>query len=395
MMNFFSAPNRYGRYPFEKYGMVEAYPFAWGGMEHQTMTTVHHYWVEYGSDNGIAHEMAHMWWGDMVTCQDWREIWLNEGFATYSDELYKYHQSGRASFISLINQRAQDYFDEDATGRHPLYNPGINRLFDWGHSYCKGAWVQHMLRLVVGDTVWEQPGIFFQALRAYGDSLRYGTATTEDYKRILEQQTGHELDWFFDEWIYQAGYPNYTINWNWQPAGSEYQVNLSIAQNNGAQAPGCFHMPLPIAIRMGTRDSAVLVPITANPCQASYLVSAQPTALLADPGSWLLDKAALHVGVEGVTASELARPLAVEPTVVREAGSIRYTIGRAGYVDVAVFDGSGRRVRTLASGLSGAGTHRIRWDGRREQGDRLTPGVYFCRLTTQDRCEQMKLMLVR
>ena len=107
MIEFFSQANRYGQYPFinDKYGMVAVYPFQWGGMEHETMTTIHRSWVLYGDDSGISHELSHMWWGDMVTCQDWRNIWLNEGFATYSDALYDEHRHGHSSFINTMNDQ--------------------------------------------------------------------------------------------------------------------------------------------------------------------------------------------------------------------------------------------------------------------------------------------------
>jgi aminopeptidase N len=249
MMDFFSDSARYGRYPFEKYGHVEAYPFPWGGMENQTMTMVHQSWVVYGSDNGIAHELSHMWWGDMVTCLDWRNIWLNEGFATYSDEQYTYHQRGRAAFLTQIQGRAQDYFDEEALDAHPIYDPPYpDHLFDWGHSYCKGAWVQHMLRYVEGDTVWAQPGVFFRALRAYGDSFRYKNANTEDYKRIHEQVTGLELDWFFDEWVYDDWYPTYSLGWQGRQTVDGWEVVLDVAQNNHSGAPAVFHMPVEVRV---------------------------------------------------------------------------------------------------------------------------------------------------
>jgi aminopeptidase N len=391
MMDFFSDSLRYGRYPFEKYGMVEAYPFQWGGMENQTMTTIHHYWIQYGSDNGIAHELAHQWWGDMVTCLDWRNIWLNEGFATYSDELYDYHQNGRSSFISLITNRAEDYFDEEAADLHPIYNPPYpDHLFDWGHSYVKGAWVMHMLRYVLNDTIFSQPGIFFQALRAYGDSFKYGVANTDDYCRIVEQVTGQELSWFFDEWVYQAGYPRYTVNWSSVPSGPDYLVRMQIAQNNGAQAPNCFHMPLQVTIRKANGDTLVTIPITSNPQEASFLVSANATSLASDPGQWLLDKSTLYVGIDNATASELAQPLAATPSVVLNASRVRYTVGRPGKVNLEILDAAGRVVNTLVSARSGPGTHYVTWNAMD-----VAPGVYFCRLTTSDRSEQVKLVVAR
>ena len=391
MIDFFSDSLRYGRYPFEKYGMVEAYPFQWGGMENQTMTTVHHYWVAYGDDNGISHEMSHQWWGDRTTCLDWRNIWLNEGFATYSAALYDYHQNGHAHFVGLMQDDASQYFSEEASSLRPVYDPPYpDHLFDYGHTYAKGSWVQHMLRFVEGDTVFAQPGIFFKAMRAYGDSTKYGNANTDDYCRIQEQMTGLDLGWFFDEWIYSAGYPKYTVNWHSVSEGPNYRVYVDVAQNNGSGVPTCFHQPLQVAIHMTSGDTLVTIPITANPQSVDYLVSHNANSLAVDPGTWNLCASNVYMGLENATAPELAQPLAAAPTLVRNSSRIRYTVGRAGKVNLEIVDAAGRVVNTLVAGQSGLGTHYVTWNA-----GAAAPGVYFCRLTTPDKTDQVKLVVTR
>jgi aminopeptidase N len=395
MMDFFSDSSRYGRYPFEKYGMVEAYPFPWGGMENQTMTMIHQYWILYGSDNGIAHELAHQWWGDMVTCQDWREIWLNEGFATYSDELYDFHQNGRSSFLDLIASRAQDYFEEEAIDPHPIYDPPYpDHLFDWGHSYCKGAWVQHMLRYVEADTNWAQPGVFFRALREYGDSFKYGNANTDDYKRIHEQVTGLELDWFFSEWVYSTGYPVYSLGWHGRQNGSNWEVVLDLAQDNGAIAPPLFHMPVEVRVNWTGGNAVFRYDVNSNPQQNVFPVGGQPTSVVFDPNDWILEQHDTHVGVE-------QGPSLPCRTTLRLAGSnpiagparLAFALASEARARIEVYDGSGRLIRTLLDAQRPAGGYTVNWDRKANDGTRVADGAYFCRLSAGGENLTVRLLL--
>ncbi|MDP2808288.1 MAG: M1 family metallopeptidase, partial [bacterium] len=172
-------------YPFAKYGMASVYPFAFGGMEHQTMTTIHRSWIINTSQRGIAHELAHMWYGDLVTCGTWADIWLNEGFATYLEAVYDEWLNSR-----LPGAYMNQYFWRALTGNanlYPIYNPPPNLLFDYSMVYTKGAWVLQGLRWVMGDTA------FFPMMRAYTDSFANGNAVTSDFQRIAEQHYGSSL----------------------------------------------------------------------------------------------------------------------------------------------------------------------------------------------------------
>jgi len=377
MLSFYSQDSLYGLYPFfpEKYGMVAVYPYPWGGMEHQTMTTIHRNWARNGSVNGIAHELAHQWWGDMVTCLNWGNIWLNEGFATYSDELYDYHMNGRSSFINLIQDRAEDYFQEEASDPHPIYNPPSGHEFDWGHSYVKGAWVQHMLRYAVGDTTWPGTGVFFRALREYGDSLKFGTANTEDYRRILERVTGLDLAWFFNEWVYSLGYPNYTCGWQSRQTADGWEVTINLTQNNMSGAPAVFHMPAQVRVQFASGDTSISFPVLASPQRGTFPVRAQPTGVTFDPNEWILDEHNVMVGLEGAGEATL-RPELTLLTSNPGSGPVRfgYLLSRSSRLEI--LDASGRRVRSLEVG---GGPGLAAWDRADESGRRVPAGVYFCR----------------
>ncbi len=395
MLTFLSQSDRYGLYPFfsEKYGMVAVYPYPWGGMEHQTMTTIHRNWARNGSVNGIVHELAHMWWGDMVTCLDWRNIWLNEGFATYSDELYQYHYQGRSSFLSMIRSRADDYFSEEASDPHPIYDPPPGHEFDWGHSYCKGAWVQHMLRYVVGDTNWAAPGLFFRMLRAYGDSLRFGNANTEDYRRIAEGATGLDLHWFYDEWVYQLGYPRYTLGWQARQSDNGWSVLLNLSQNNMTGAPACFHMPVEVRVRFASGDTIIRFDVNSNPQRSEFPVRAQPTGVDFDPNEWLLDQHTVTVGVEenqGVAAPGL-RVAGANPNT--GPVSLQIELPASVKARLEVIDRSGRLVRTLVADRIPAGRSVVHWGLTDERGRRLGAGVYFVQLVVGQERRAVSLVL--
>lgn len=396
MLSYFSQDDIYGLYPFadEKYGMVAVYPYPWGGMEHQTMTTIHRSWAVNGSVNGIAHELAHQWWGDMVTCLDWRNIWLNECFAIYSDELYEYRYRGRSSFLSMIQQRAQSYFDEEASYFRPIYDPPAGLEFNWGHTYCKAAWVQHMLRYVVGDTVWSQPGLFFRLLRAYGDSFRMGSANTEDYRRIAEQVSGLDLFWFYDEWVYHGGYPVYSLGWQGRQTGDAWEVVLELTQNNDSRAPAVFHMPVEVRVNWSGGSETFRYEVATSPQQNVFPVGGQPTSVTFDPNDWILDKHSTHVGVaQGPsepyhTALRLAGP---NPTV----GPVRLGYELAAFTSarIDIYDGSGRLTRTLLEGQRPAGRYSATWDRRGNDGHSVSAGTYFCRLNAGSESRTIRMVL--
>ena len=213
-----------GEYPFlsEKYGMV-AFPWG-GGMEHQTITSMGDAFVGgSGSYNGIyAHELAHQWWGDEVTCGTWNDIWLNEGFATYFEALWLARQYG------LSEGEVMAWYDDGQVngymgGAVYLKNPK-DPFADTGAIYDKGGWVLHMLRRVMGD------GPFFEALRAYRSAHAYGNATTEDLRAACEQVYGSSLDWFFQQWVYTPKRPVYEVSF--AQAGSTVSVTLRQRQTH-------------------------------------------------------------------------------------------------------------------------------------------------------------------
>jgi aminopeptidase N len=363
MFDFYSDTAMFGPYPFEKYGQVPAYHyrFQWGAMENQTLTMIHTQWLRNGDDNGMAHELSHMWYGDMVTCVDFANIWLNEGFATYFECLYAGHAGGRSVFNNYIAGKGSRAIQRDREHRFPIFNPDDSLIYNYGTIYCKGAWVEHTLRWVLGDTAWEQPGVFFKALRAYGDSLKYGCASTDDYCRINERESGKELSWFFDEWVYQAGYPKYHLNWNNEAVGDSFRVITSLGQANGNGAPDFFRTPLPVRLNCPSADTLVTILPEANPQVDTFVVAVCPDSITVDPDNWILDSARV-TGIQEMPDGEV-RMTNTGPSIIRGV-LLLGDCPQTGTVPKAVLlDVSGRKVLDLHAGANDVSG--------------LCPGIYF------------------
>ena len=239
----------FGPYPFsaEKYGHME---FAVNGaaMEHQTMSSMN----SFGKFT-IAHELAHQWFGDKITCGSWNEAWLNEGFATFAEYLiYEKNTMTPAEFLNHLQFHLNSitslpggriYVNDSDLGNIPT-------VFSGRLTYQKGAFVLRMMKWILGDDD------FYQMLREYvaNPNFAYQYATTENFKNQLFTSTGKDFTEFFNDWIYGEGYPTYTIKWN-QPAANQ-NLHFLISQTQSHPSVSFFEMPLPIKVS-GTNGEMV------------------------------------------------------------------------------------------------------------------------------------------
>jgi hypothetical protein len=261
----------FGEYPFleEKYGHAE---FTWGGgMEHQTITSLGG-WGEYL----IVHELAHMWWGDMITCETFNHIWLNEGFAVYGEALWAEHTYGWAEYKNQMEYAKY-------LGGGTIYVPDLsdwNRIFDPDLTYNKASWILHMLRGIVGDLT------FYDIITTYyGSQYQYGACTTEEFRDICEQVSGRDFDQFFQQWIYEEGFPYYSYTWSHEPAVGGYEIDLTIDQ---LQENTVFHMPIQVAVTTAAGETTLVVEDTLATQQFTLLVNDEPLALGLDKEEWIL-----------------------------------------------------------------------------------------------------------
>ena len=263
-----------GLYPFydEKYGHAQ---FSWGGgMEHQTMSFVT------GFDNGlIAHECAHQWFGDRITCGSWHDIWLNEGFAVFMEGLSEkylfpnvWEGLMKSRIASVCSKPGGSVWVDDTTS--------VGRIFDGRLSYNKGSLLLRMLEWKMGDSV------FFQALRNYlhDPLLSFNFAKTADLKRNLEQTSGMNLDSFFNEWFFNQGYPSYRITWNQQGK----LVTLKVEQTTSHPSVPFFEMPIPIEFSGVGGDTVVTFNHLYSGQSFSVNLDFHVVDLIFDPESWLI-----------------------------------------------------------------------------------------------------------
>ncbi len=308
--------DRFGEYPFvdEKYGQAE---FPWGGgMEHQTCTSLGHgafgEWI-------MVHELAHQWWGDMVTCSSFHDIWLNEGFATYSEAIYAEALGGRAEYLKEM--RGTQYF-----GRGTLYVPVTddwNRIFDRFLSYNKASWVPHMLRGVMGDST------FYAGLREYRTRFAYRSAGTADFAAAMSEVAGPGLrpmiEPMIHRWIMGEGYPIYRYDWTEATDGPGWAARVRLRQ---VQETPVFPMPVRLVVRVedagGDTLQTFTVESTGRDSTYTLNLTRRPLRVDVDPEEWILRRV-----MPPIPAPTFAKPLLVVNGVTWSGE--KGTLLRAGY----------------------------------------------------------------
>jgi len=257
MMRFFAEYTGV-EYPYDKYAQTVVEVFT-GAMEHTTATT-HSFMLlmderaamDFDLVPVVAHELAHQWFGDLVTCRDWPNGWLNEGFATYFEELWNGHDVGADYFKQTMLDLKNGYLEEDGYYRRPIvyhvyHNDGFE-LFD-GHMYNKGAWVLHMLRHQLGDET------FRRAVKAYLERYREREVITADLERTFEEATGRSLAQFFQQWVYQGGYPAFEVNYSWDGEHAMARLKVKQTQQVDDLTP-CFVTPVDLVFTVPVSDEA-------------------------------------------------------------------------------------------------------------------------------------------
>lgn len=286
----------FGMYPYqdEKYGHAQ---FGWGGgMEHQTMSFV------VNSDHELlAHELAHQWFGDRVTCGSWQDIWLNEGWATYCAGLTYEHGLGGWQWQDF--KRARIDFVTSVPGGSVWVDDTtqLGRIFDGRLSYSKGAMVLHQLRWVVGDSA------FFAAARNYLEApgLSFAFARTEDFRQEMEASSGMSLQGYFDDWIYGEGFPNYEVHWALAGDTARFEILQTVSMPGSVPF---FRLPVPLRITDGIRDTTFVFDHTFSGQLFTVRVPFVFDSVHIDPEYWLIKGPSTVVAV----AEEAGDALAVD-----------------------------------------------------------------------------------
>jgi len=374
--------NYFGPYPFhtEKYGMTQL--GFYGAIENQTNTiqnnlSVSWFWI-------TVHELAHMWFGDMITCENWHHGWLNEGFATYSEALWAEHIGGFNNYKSSMNSikfwQGGTLYIEDISDPFGVF---ITIIYD------KGAWLLHMLRGVVGDD------LFFNILMEYtGDSrFRYDHASTEDFQEVCENVSGMDLEFFFDQWVYDEYYPIY--NYGFANNMSDSSVTLTIEQIQSQNAwRSVFEMPIELQFNfLNGNDSVLTVWNDQQIQQYNFSFNREVVSIDFDPDEWILKKSYIVTDVSEENNTKLPNEYSIGqnfPNPFNPTTIIKYQIPGLTFVTIKVYDVLGNEIETLVNEEKSAGSYGVEFNA-----SILPSGIYFYRLQAGSFVETKKMVLMK
>ena len=289
MIAFFA--DKTGRaYPYNKYA-TSVMPDFGGGMENISATTMTDAALkdeiealEGDSDGLVAHELAHQWFGDLLTCKDWSHLWLNEGFASYFDPLFTEHDRGEDAFRLEMNNVLQSYLGSDRGYRRPIVETryeSSNDMFD-GVTYAKGACVLHVLRGLLGDDSW------WKGIQRYVATHQLQVVETDDFRKAMEAASGKDLKWFFDQWLYKGGHPELKVRWRYEAEDKTVRVAIQQTQHLDDQTP-LFRLPTTLAITEDVGRTRI-VPIVIDGASHEFVIpsASRPKMVQVDPDAWLI-----------------------------------------------------------------------------------------------------------
>ena len=285
-------------YPYEKLALIVG-PTRYGGMENSSAIVFTSslftpalnaklsktFGIPDSIVNVVAHEIAHQWFGDSVTESTWADLWLSEGFATYFAALFVQKYEGEEVFQQYMKSAADSVFDYEKKQLIPIYDRDTEDLMKLlnANNYQKGSWVLHMLRLRLGDEA------FFRGVRAYYESHKNATATTEDLRSAMERASGQKLQLFFARWIYGCGHPKYKLSWEWLP--QQQGVKVTVEQRQSGEA---FLDPLPIVITTSSGKTNVLLQPSAKAYSQILPSKDKPNSIEVDPKNTLLKEVSIN-----------------------------------------------------------------------------------------------------
>ncbi len=301
-------------YPYAKYSQTTVQEFTFGGMENISATTLNDRTLheadsepQSSSVDLVAHELAHQWFGDLLTCRNWAHLWLNEGFATFWAALYREHRYGREEYLNEVREDRGRYLDEDRQRyRRPLvtsyYSDPVD-LFD-RTTYQKGFLVLDMLRYLLGDER------FFRAMAHYARTYRNQTVVTDDFQKAVEEASGENLGWFFEQWVRQAGYPELSVSQEWDESARQARLVIQQTQALDEMTP-LFRMPVDVEFTTPGGTKAVRIEFSRQREEYTFDLDAKPLMTRFDPDGRVLMTVQFHK-----PAAELLYQLEHDPSIV-------------------------------------------------------------------------------
>lgn len=271
-------------FPYNKYDQTIVANFNFGGMENMTATTMADteiFFNEPGDvEDLVSHELAHSWFGNMVTCRNWAELWLNEGFATFMEAAYREKMYGRADYLRKIREDSKQFIIADAVSknRHGLYNQLArpdDSIFDTT-TYQKGGAVIHILRETVGTEN------FWKAINIYLNRHKFQNVETADLQKAMEETSKMDLNWFFKQWVYGGGYPNLKVEQKYNSQTKILELTVTQMQEASKLTPDVFILPMDIKIITAGGEKNEKIQIKTRTEKFSIKVDGEPTSVVFD-----------------------------------------------------------------------------------------------------------------
>ncbi|MFL5564000.1 MAG: M1 family aminopeptidase [Gemmatimonadaceae bacterium] len=281
-------------YPWVKYDQIVIPEFQYGGMENVTATSqndvaiLHPAWSEPQANSVglMAHELGHQWYGDLLTTRDWGDVWLNEGFATFMEQIFREEDLGvdEGAFDRLDAQ--EQTIEADRRSRRPIvWSKWVNdpiEVFFSGHIYPKGATILQMLRHQLGDA------LFWKAMNRYTTAHAYGNVVTDDLRKAFDAATGRSYKTFFDQWVYGAGFPVFQVSSLYDPAAGRLVITAREVQPRDSLT-GYFDVDVDVEARTDSGTVRFVVPVRNGSGEAGANIKAPPRSIRWDKGNWVLD----------------------------------------------------------------------------------------------------------
>lgn len=360
---------KFGLYPFaeEKYG--HCVTDIWGGMEHQTMTTLNTF-----NYTLVAHELGHMWFGDYVTCATWQDIWINEGFASYTEYIALENLKSEQEAQNWMNNTMASALDETHGSVYIPFDQAFNegRIFSGSLSYDKGAILLHMLRHEINDDE-----LFFSSLQTYLSEYADSVATGEDFKSSIELSTGIDFDPFFEQWYYGKGFPKFSIGYN--------QMNdtlfMTVTETTSSNEPEIFQMYVDYKIVHENGDTTIRLYQSENVETFEIPISEAVSNIIVDPDNWILNTTGT---IDSVVSPGSDKSLfSIYPNPAKETLHIRFNDKLYRFdKKVEILDLTGKRILTYTD----------RTNIIRMNVSYLSKGIYFIRGTSDNKTYTYKFI---
>lgn len=348
----------FGEYPYEKYGNVVLQPYGLGGMEHQSIIFINRVWLRLNYQYGLAHELAHQWLGDQITCATWKDIWINEGGATWSEALWAEHLYGMDGYFAIILDKSKRYMNGGGLALPPIYDLPMNQLFHINLTYNKSAWVYHMLRMMLGDSV------FFPALRNLIAKHSGKSLQTQDFINSMDEFAPNPpvpYQTYFDQWLKKAGHPVYELDAIVINGANGYDVKVKINQiQEGTDVPDTFVVLLPL-IFYGPEGAIFEGSVINDNRQQEHTFEVPfiPDSIVVDTRKLLCELRSTITSVKEIEKEDLAQIKQILPNPIRtgQDGKFSLNIQNDGNFDISMFNTLGNKIATIYQGYLKTGNY--------------------------------------